>query len=98
MQSAQIAMTAVERASEEHTRAASLTEQAGKVALLALAAVSVFSEHTTQAAAFEADSTTNLQSAQNHHASSRQRSTLGSMEISWRVEQLRAFDGPINEF
>ncbi len=98
MQSAQIAMTAVERASEEHSRAASLTEQAGKAARLALAAVSVFAEHTNQAAAFEADAATNLQSAQNHHASARQKSTLGSMELSWRVEHLRAFDRPINEF
>lgn len=98
MQSARIAMTAVERASEEDARAASLTEQAGKAARLALAAVSVFAKHTNQASAFEADAATNLQSAQNHHASSRQRSTLGSMEINWRVEQLRAFDGPINEF
>ncbi len=98
MQSAQIAMTAIERASEEHARAASLTEQAGKVARIALAAVSVFAKHTTQAAGFEADALTNLQASQNLHASSRQRSTLGCMEMSWRVEQLRAFDGPINEF
>jgi hypothetical protein len=97
LQSAHIAMVAVERASEEHARARALAEQAGKAARLALAAVSVFAKHTTQAATFEMDAATNLQAAQNHHASSRQRSTLGSMEISWRVEQLRAFDGPINE-
>jgi hypothetical protein len=98
MQSARIALTAVERASEEHTRAASLTEQAGKAAHWALAAVSVFAKHTNQASALETDAATNLQSAQNNHASSRQRSTLGSMEINWRVQQLRAFDGSINEF
>lgn len=97
LQSAQIAMTAVERASEEHARVADLTEQAGKAARRAQAAVSVFSKHTAAAAALESDAATNLQAAQNHHASSRQKSTLGCLEMSWRMEHLRAFDCPINE-
>ena len=98
LESASCAKATAERAMEENARATHLAEQAGQTARRAQAAVAVFAKHTSAATTFEADAATNLQAAQNHHSSSRQRSTLGSMEMSWRVEQLRAFDRPINEF
>ncbi len=98
LQSAHIAMSAVERASEEHARARYFTELAGKAARRAQAAVATIAKHTAAAATFESNAVTSMHAAQTHHASSRQRSTLGCMEMSWRMEQLRAFDRPINEF
>ena len=98
LQSAQIAMSAVERASEEHARARRLTELAVTAAGRAQTAVAILAKHTAAATTAESNAATRLDAAQNHHAASRQRSTLGCLEMSWRMEQLRAFDRPIDEF
>jgi hypothetical protein len=98
LQSARISIAAVERASEEHERVTSLTHQASKSAHRAGTAVSVFAKHTAEATNCEQEGATNLQAAKAQHISSRQRSSLGCMEISWRLEQLRAFEAPIKEF
>ena len=92
---AQIAMAAVDRASEEHVRASTLTDQARKALCDEEASANSMAHHNADATAFEADAVTYLKTAVDHHASSRQKSSLGCMEISWRMEHLHSFDRPI---
>lgn len=95
IEAAQLAINAVERASEEHVRlnknnteaTSALKRERDAVGEMA---VSVAAAHTD-----EAEAMTRLLRAQSDHVDSRERSALGCLEISWRLEQLRAFDGPM---
>ncbi len=90
------AMAAVDRASEEHGRADYLTNQARNAASNADQFVIEMAKRSAVAAAHECDAVNALRTGQYHHAAARQQTTLGCMEISWRLEQLRAFDAKIN--
>jgi len=96
--SAKNGIAAVERASEEHIRATHFVRQVTDSLSNLQQAVLSMAKRITAASGHESDARSSLLTCQRHHASARFDSTKGCMEISWRMDQLSAFDRHITEF
>jgi hypothetical protein len=95
IEAAQLAINAVERASEEHARLNKTNAEATGAAKREQDAVTQMSGSVASAHTDESEATSRFLFAQKNHGEARERSALGCLEITWRLEQLRAFDSPV---
>jgi hypothetical protein len=96
LQRAHVGVDAVNRATEEHKHAESIAAKVKLEIGSSVEGTQKMERHVTAGATAEREAATNLQSAQNNHAEARRRSSMATMEIAWRADELRAFDRPMN--